>query len=85
MFVYGQDEQSTSDENCIEELVTAKVKEALAGEPGETFCCFCCTLSGLFAFICCGHNFPKETRLEKNEHAIILRFHSLMCSLSYSK
>ena len=40
-FVCGQAEHTSSAENlasCLEELETAKVKEALAGEPGETFC-----------------------------------------------
>jgi len=40
--VCGQAEQASSAENlarCLEELVTAKVEEALAGDPGEVFCC----------------------------------------------
>ena len=37
-FVCGQAEVAS----LVEEMVTAKVKEALADEPGEIFCsCFC--------------------------------------------
>ena len=42
-FVCGPAEAASMEENlaasCLEDLVTAKVKEALADEPGEIFCC----------------------------------------------
>jgi len=41
-FVCGPAEAASVEENlasCLGELVTAKVKEALADEPGEIFCC----------------------------------------------